>query len=369
MKGSLQESAVRGVHWAFLGIVVCWTVYAAAYLSAKRIEAKDNMDGSVDFLTFTLPSELFYSYGKYIITVNIKICAFAWDMISPRLANCENWPTQQAKTNAAAFKMFIVKFVVYYYPFFYTVFVQPFIDGCPGEDDFEGCEVELKQNILIFLLCHLGFTIFALAVPFVQTAWLIRQEAKKVKAGEMHDYLQLQAKLPDRADDGTDYVDTVINLGFTTLFSCISPVMTMVCLLTLLIEVHLFAFRDTYLSKRAEPKIADGIGPWLGVMQTMAYISVMVNVGFLSFMMWPLRDLDLHHQLMYFVALEHAVMLVTIIVTRFMPSKSTDQSLAEEINTAFVDELYDDLAVDNTYEPRQLIDLDPSHLNMKPKLA
>eukprot|EP00440_Ansanella_granifera_P074413 gb/GFBE01080752.1/.p1 GENE.gb/GFBE01080752.1/~~gb/GFBE01080752.1/.p1 ORF type:complete len:884 (+),score=190.86 gb/GFBE01080752.1/:1-2652(+) len=373
-KGGFKETFFRCLHWTVLCSIAFWTVFAAYKISSWRVEAKQNLseDSPVDFFWgIAVPSSVVYTYATYLITANIKICSYTWDFVSPMIAERENWATDQDLTDNSAFKSFIVKFIVYYYPFFYTAFCKPFIEGCGHDADGneigpEGCQSELRANIGTFLICHLACTIFSLIVPIVQTRIVIWQEQQKAKSNA-YDMLQLQAKLPPWAGStGIDYIDTVINLGFTTMFSCISPGMTILCLITIMIEVRLFAYRDTYLSQRPEPQVATGIGPWLSVMQAMAYISVIVNVAFLSFMMWPLRDMGMHHQLIYFLGLEHAVILITVVLSKAFPHKTADLSIAEEVNNAFLDEVVNGVGVDRKVTPQALKAIYPDLANLSP---
>jgi len=372
MNGSFQETFVRLMHWLLAVVILVQTVLTAAKISEIRREARDLGDGIYVLpIVGPLKADLVYSSGAYIITANIKIVSFMWDTFSPMMAKHENWETDVDKQNSMNFKTFGVKFVVYYYPFFYTAFVKPFVEGCGAKGPL-GCRTELRANMTQFLAFHIAITIAFLLIPMVQAKWAVSKEIQSAAEKSEHskkrkyNYLQLQAKLPPSPDDSTDYMDTIINLGFVTMFSCICPIMTFLCLMTFIVEVRLFALRSTYLSRRPIPRRANGIGVWMSILKTMAVISVITNVGFICFMMEPFRGYKFHHQLLCFLFLEHSVLLLVLLLGWSMAPVTIQQSIAEEINNTFLDEMVSDPDLKHAVAETQLKSTYPELDQLRP---
>lgn len=101
---------------------------ATAYLTARRREALDTPEGT----TFGMPNAAVVPVFKYLVTLNIKVVGFLWASLSPWLSEQENFRTDAELKSAMVLKLFAVKFVIFYYPFIYTLFIQPNMEGCDG---------------------------------------------------------------------------------------------------------------------------------------------------------------------------------------------------------------------------------------------
>ncbi len=99
------------------------TIAAAQYITMFRCQAYRNPEGS----TWGISNATIVLVAKYAITLNIKIVDFIW------LSKNENWRTEADLKAEMVVKLFAVKFVVFYYPFAFTIFVQPnTAEGCDG---------------------------------------------------------------------------------------------------------------------------------------------------------------------------------------------------------------------------------------------
>ena len=101
---------------------------AVAFIQKWRIAISEDRAGTTFGLANSVAERLF----KYLITANIKIVDFAWTSLSVYLTEHENWRTDVDLKSNMVVKLFAVKFVIFYYPFFYVVFFQPFVEGCEG---------------------------------------------------------------------------------------------------------------------------------------------------------------------------------------------------------------------------------------------
>merc|ERR1712070_289171 len=161
-------------------------VAAVAAINRFRIEAAELED---DEMIFGIAAPLAVKMGKYLITANIKFVDIMWKLLSPNLTHKENWRTDQTLKNNKVTKLFCVKFVVYYYPFYYIAFLKEHIEGCE-EGGPRGCLPMLVENLCIFFATHVATTAANLIVPMVMTYMKVSGEIKTAKkkqtAGTVH---------------------------------------------------------------------------------------------------------------------------------------------------------------------------------------
>eukprot|EP00437_Effrenium_voratum_P058604 CAMPEP_0181507674 /NCGR_PEP_ID=MMETSP1110-20121109/59285_1 /TAXON_ID=174948 /ORGANISM="Symbiodinium sp., Strain CCMP421" /LENGTH=216 /DNA_ID=CAMNT_0023636877 /DNA_START=23 /DNA_END=668 /DNA_ORIENTATION=+ len=116
-RDTVRERLDNIFHWMLCALFICETVGVIAFISSRRLAAFNNPDGA----TFGLPNNVAVHAFKYIIIANIKTVNALWTRLSPYLSNRQNWRTDVELKSNMVLKLFAVKFVVFYYPFFYTV--------------------------------------------------------------------------------------------------------------------------------------------------------------------------------------------------------------------------------------------------------
>ncbi|CAE8641715.1 unnamed protein product [Polarella glacialis] len=124
-------------------------------------------------MTWGISNVTVASSMKYLVTVNIKVVDKLWMVLSSHLTSKENWRTQADLKGAMVLKLFIVKFMVFSYPFFYTIFLKPHVEGCPG-GGIDACVVELNDSLMIFFITQV---VTEMAVHVIQLV-LTYQELK-----------------------------------------------------------------------------------------------------------------------------------------------------------------------------------------------
>jgi hypothetical protein len=343
-RGSFREMCQNGFHWLLAGIFMAETVGAVYFISNFREKAiKAHHDGSTEPI-YGFEPKVAEQLAKYLITANIKVVDQIWKRLSPRLTKCENWKTEQQFKSAKVQKLFIVKFLVYYYPFFYIAFLKERIEGCP--DPVDGCHAELKQNLAIFFFTHVATVIALIALPMAWTKFQITREIVKAESlaeaeGRKveYTYLQAQAKCPPYDGDTDDFMELILSLGFVMMFAVELPVMAFLALLSNMVEMRMLAFKMSYVHQRTEPTGQEGIGAWAGIIETISTVAVVINVGMAIFCMHPLRDLSFKVQLGLFVCAENGMLLIQSIITSCYPEKALVQVEAEEDNSDAMDEI------------------------------
>jgi len=353
-RGGPTEAIQNAVHWILAVIFMIETVAAVAAINRFRIAASALEE---DEMIMGLSAPLAVKAGKYMITANIKFVDICWAALSPKLTEHENWRTDQQLKNAMVQKLFCVKFVVYYYPFYYIAFLKEHIEGCE-EGGPRGCLPMLVENLMIFFGTHVFTTAVNLLVPVVMTRWSIRSEIQKAKdkfPNSTYKYLQQQAKCPVYPGDTKDFMELVLALGFVMMFSVALPVMAFLSLIANLIEMKFLAYRMMDVMQRSEPRGQEGIGAWAGIIKTVSYVAVIANSGMAVFVMHPIRDRPLVQKLAIFILVEHVAFFSMFIIQAAIPDKGTSQTVIEERNDELVDEISGDvdsrIEVDRTEAP------------------
>ena len=88
-------------------------------------------------------------------------------------------------------------------------------------------------------------------------------------------------------------MELILSLGFVMMFSVVLPVMTMLALVSNMLEIRLLGYRMANVMQRAEPRGQEGVGAWSGIVQVISTFAVICNVGLAVFAMHPLKDFDL----------------------------------------------------------------------------
>ena len=128
-RGTVCEGSQNLVHWILCLLFMLETVVAAECITKIRSRAFSDPEGS----TFGISNGTLVLLAKYAITLNIKLVDSIWTPLSTWLSKKKNWRTETDLKANMVVKLFAVKFVVFYYPFAFTIFVQPYeAEGCDG---------------------------------------------------------------------------------------------------------------------------------------------------------------------------------------------------------------------------------------------
>jgi len=320
-------------------VFIAETIWAAGRIAHFRQFALKHPDRHSRMLFgVRVSNELAAKAGLFAVSANIKIVDLAWTMLAPWVAEYENWRTDLQLKNSIVTKSFLVKCVVYYYPFFYLAFVREFVEGCEGTE----CVDELKKNLSVFIIVHIVSVIANILVQIAMTAWAEYSAHQKAQANSSepgtqaaYTYVQAQAHRPAYAGDTDDYMELTIMLGFISMFSVIYPLCAFMAFVSNLFEIRILAFRMCRVERRPIPRGQDGIGAWLTVMRFVTYLSCVTAVGLIVFRLRPLKTWSEEHQLQTFIIAEHTMLVAVYMITKCIPAKSnTDQCVLEANETA-----------------------------------
>ncbi|CAE8627607.1 unnamed protein product, partial [Polarella glacialis] len=335
-----KETLQNGMHWFLCCFFIAETLGIISWIATVRSHATREPEG----MTWGISNVTVASTMKYLVTINIKVVDKLWTALSSYLTSKENWRTQTDLKGAMVLKLFTVKFVVFYYPFFYTIFLKPHIEGCPG-GGIDACVVELNSSLMVFfitqIVTEMAMLVIQLALTYKAVKTEIAAAAKKTAGSQEYSYLELQAKA---APYGTieqmeDFMNQVVSYGFIVMFSVTLPFMCFLSFMTNFMYKKLIAYKICYAQQRPDPNGSEGIGSWEYIISNLSYIGVFVNAYIAVFALPLMNDLELTTKIIIFIAAEHGMLLVKLLIDAAFGDKSTAQLRIEEHNDDFIDQV------------------------------
>ena len=165
LRGSCSESLRNVLHWSLVLLFLTEAVMFSREIALWRRELLSNPDE----ISWGMKNSDAGKYLKYLVTANIKIVEAVWTPLSIYLTKRENHRTDMDLKSSMIVKLFAVKFVIFYYPFIRTIFIQPHVEGCPGEDN----PLSGKRDSIFKCFRCLSSSIYAnIFVETLQGAWM-----------------------------------------------------------------------------------------------------------------------------------------------------------------------------------------------------
>mmetsp|Transcript_27546 Transcript_27546/g.44191 ORF Transcript_27546/g.44191 Transcript_27546/m.44191 type:complete len:741 (+) Transcript_27546:113-2335(+) len=335
-----SETLQNGMHWFLCCFFIAETLGIISWIASVRHDAKQDPEG----LTWGISNALVASTMNYLVTVNIKVVDKLWTVLSSHLTSRENWRTEADLKGAMVLKLFLVKCVVFYYPFFYTIFLKPHIEGCGPGGGIDGCVTELNDSLMIFFVTQIVTEMAMLVVQLALTYYAVKSEisaAKKTAGLQEYSYLELQAKAAPYGtiDQMADFMNQVVSFGFIVMFSVTLPFMCFLSFATNFMFKKLVAYKICYAHQRPDPNGCEGIGSWEHIIATLSYIGVFVNAYIAVFALPLMNDLELVTKILIFFAAAHGMLLVKFLIDAAFGDKSTAQLRIEEHNDDYIEKV------------------------------
>jgi len=326
-RGSWKDHAQHIGHWILCACFVAETMLFTGWIANLRFDAAEDKHGK----TFGIPNPSFVAYGKYIITINIKIMDKVWSIVTDKLTSKENWRTAQELKSALVAKIFAVKAFIFFYPFLYVILIQPYAEGCPGDGDMQGCIEVLQSSLMSFFITNFVTEVVMVCVSLFLTRMAIRSEEGK-KPGKLYPYLELQAKCPEYTvgDQINDFMNAILNYGFILMFSICLPFMSFLAFIFSVPMKRLTAYKLSYACQRPDPKGAEGIGAWEPVLSILSYAGVSVNCYIAVFLYEPIASWNPYSKFLTFIAAEHVLIALKLTIETMVGDKSLEEKRIEE---------------------------------------
>ncbi|XP_030646255.1 anoctamin-3 [Chanos chanos] len=231
---------------------------------------------------------------NFIIIMSLNV---VYEKVAYLLTNLEHPRTESEWENSFALKMFLFQFVNLNSSTFYIAFFLGRFAGRPGDYNklFDrwrmeechpsGCLIDLcLQMGVIMVLKQMWNNFMELGYPLLQNWWSRR---KMRRAGEQNN-VERKEKLPQWDKDWNlqpmnahglvdEYLEMVLQFGFTTIFVAAFPLAPLLALLNNIIEIRLDAYKFVTQWRRPMPARATDIGIWHGILEGIGVVAVITN--------------------------------------------------------------------------------------------
>ncbi|XP_043307343.1 anoctamin-5 isoform X2 [Cervus elaphus] len=290
-------SGVTVILWMAL-IVACMVAVIVYRLSvfatfASFMESEASLKHVKSYLTPQIATSLTGSCLNFIV---ILILNFFYEKISAWITKMEIPRTHQEYESSLTLKMFLFQFVNYYSSCFYVAFFKGKFVGYPGkytylfgvwrseECDPAGCLVELTTQLTIIMTGKQIFGNVKEAIyPLVLNWW--RRRKARTNSEKLYSRWEQDHDLETFGSLGLfyEYLETVIQFGFVTLFVASFPLAPLLALLNNIIEIRVDAWKLTTQYRRPVAAKAHSIGVWQDILYGMAVLSVATNAIIVAF--------------------------------------------------------------------------------------
>nr|XP_058161623.1 anoctamin-5 isoform X2 [Dasypus novemcinctus] len=271
-------------------IVYRLSVYATV---ASIMESEASLQPVKSVLTPQLTTSLSGSCLNFIV---ILILNFFYERISAWITKMEIPRTHQEYESSLTLKMFMFQFVNYYSSCFYVAFFKGKFVGYPGkytymfnvwrseECDPAGCLIELTTQLTIIMTGKQIFgNIQEIIYPFILNWW--RRRKARTNSEKLYSRWEQDHDLESFGSLGLfyEYLETVIQFGFVTLFVASFPLAPLLALLNNIVEIRVDAWKLTTQYRRPVAAKAHSIGVWQDILYGMAVLSVATNAFIVAF--------------------------------------------------------------------------------------
>ncbi|XP_026858974.2 anoctamin-3 isoform X1 [Electrophorus electricus] len=231
---------------------------------------------------------------NFMIIMSLNV---VYEKVAYLLTNLEHPRTESEWENSFALKMFLFQFVNLNSSTFYIAFFLGRFAGRPGDYNKlfnrwrmeechpSGCLIDLcLQMGVIMVLKQIWNNFMELGYPLLQNWWSRR---KMRRVGEQNN-LESKEQLPQWDKDWNlqpmnahglvdEYLEMVLQFGFTTIFVAAFPLAPLLALLNNIIEIRLDAYKFVTQWRRPMPARATDIGIWHGVLEGIGVVAVITN--------------------------------------------------------------------------------------------
>ncbi|XP_032214924.1 anoctamin-5 isoform X3 [Mustela erminea] len=260
---------------------------------ASFMESEASFKHVKSFLTPQITTSLSGSCLNFIV---ILILNFIYEKISVWITKMEIPRTYQEYESSLTLKMFLFQFVNFYSSCFYVAFFKGKFVGYPGkytylfhawrseECDPGGCLIELTAQLTIIMTGKQIFGNIKEAIyPMVLNWW--RRRKARTNSEKLYSRWEQDHDLETFGSLGLfyEYLETVTQFGFVTLFVASFPLAPLLALLNNIIEIRVDAWKLTTQYRRPVAAKAHSIGVWQDILYGMAVLSVATNAFIVAF--------------------------------------------------------------------------------------
>uniref|UniRef100_A0A8C3LA19 Anoctamin n=1 Tax=Chrysolophus pictus TaxID=9089 RepID=A0A8C3LA19_CHRPC len=229
---------------------------------------------------------------NFMIIMSLNV---VYEKVAYLLTDLEHPRTESEWENSFALKMFLFQFVNLNSSIFYIAFFLGRFAGRPGkynklfnrwrleECHPSGCLIDLcLQMGVIMVLKQMWNNFMELGYPLLQNWWSRRKMKRRGQS------MEHKISLPQWEKDWNlqpmnlhglmdEYLEMVLQFGFTTIFVAAFPLAPLLALLNNIIEIRLDAYKFVTQWRRPMPARATDIGIWYGILEGIGVLAVITN--------------------------------------------------------------------------------------------
>lgn len=254
-----------------------------------------------------------------LTALQIKTLNFIYKFVARYLTDWENLETSTLYYNSLAIKLFLFQFINSYASLFHIAFAKSSFEECTDQD----CMSELAIQLGSIYITNLVLNLLELGVPYLLGKWKLSSENKKVQLlGGVQRISQeeRESKLSTYETPLDDYMEVVIAYGYIVLFGVAFPFTPLLGLLLTVVELRVDAWKLCNLTRRPFPDIADSIGVWMKIMQTIAVIGCATNTALIIFTTDVFDFKTAKEQWIWFLVIEHLLIIFKLVVSVYIPN-------------------------------------------------
>ncbi|XP_048581541.1 uncharacterized protein LOC116618940 [Nematostella vectensis] len=273
------------------GVVVYKTIVLTVMWATTSMFLKEN-------------SRIYTSLTSAVLNLlSIEALGKLYSKLAFALTDWENPRTRTEYQNILTVKMFLFQAVNMYSSFFYIAFFKTsLISGIPGnyrriaDTRIQGCDPSgCLMELCIQLAILLGGKQFhnqlkEILIPTLKRLWNDRSHRKmsellpteETTTSPQWELDQLLTEEPEfRIFE--EYLEMVLQFGFVTMFVAAFPLAPLLALLNNILEIRSDAINFVVNYRRPTAERAQNIGAWLGVLQSVSIVAVVLNSFVIAF--------------------------------------------------------------------------------------
>lgn len=286
--------------------------------------------------------------------IQIQVMNVIYGGIAIRLTDYENHRTDTEYEDSLIAKTFVFQFVNSYASLFYIAFFKPFLaeDPCIGS-----CMQELQANLGTIFLTRLAIgNLTEVGVPSVQSYLKSREGTKGVegdvseveKTFFMHEYHVMLGTFED-------YAEMMIQFGYATMFVAAFPLATAMSFVNNYIEIRVDGWKLCQICRRPEPRSAEDIGTWYGILEVMAFFAVLSNSAIVAFTGNYTDDYTWVVRVWVFVSMSAGILAIKLIIAAHVPDEPHEVTIQLKRADYLIDKFFNDKLDEDDMELSQTV--------------
>ncbi|KAJ3016164.1 UNVERIFIED_CONTAM: Anoctamin-7 [Siphonaria sp. JEL0065] len=285
------------------------------------------------------------SFSASIISLFfILLLSTLFERLAKVLTDYDNYRTETEHQNALILKNFLLAVVNSFASLFYIGIVKSVLSSAYGGNMILGkysdnCQTFLGiQSCMTELMVTMLVTFVGIIISYhAREVYLpLMKSMRSLRPSPESNTTEHEENKPTFSDEalGYDYINSVIQFGFITLFSCAFPLAPVLALVSNLFEIRVNAYKLLVQYRRPFASRVQGIGLVHGLLGYISSIGVVTNAIVIAFASSSFEknivvhfhvDSQLAVRVMFVIAFEHFVGGIRLLVRHFLPS--TPQSV------------------------------------------